>query len=498
MPVIYSGKKIIPGPFVTISKNYIESGGYLIGQTYQIKIIGKIVAYKGSPDSTGAFHTAPGYPADEVISGDSRLAAIERKIEAIKKLFKEEGHTLEWASDDGSTPLSCNPRIKGINFQEGPWHQTCDFTVDLEADQIYGLADPDDLDEFEVGDIAKATAKHIETYSETWSIKENWNDLNGSLTGTPIFEIVHTISAKGKRHFEPDGTKLKEPWEWAKDFCIARATYDGDTNLYQNTDVLANSALDSRLSPDTALRFVSRTEDVNESSGEYTYSETVIGSNGVGGFYVTGNMNVSSNRGQNGFSITVSGECQGLGKDIAERMEQAEKYLTDARILQIAQAHANGSYVADSYQITLNTSYLNKTITKDITRGSISFSYEYNDRHPHYLTDYYGNPSLSEDYNFSYSGGTPSVAEIFCLGRTLGPVFQDLGTKTTKQKTLTINALMRRSSGGFSSPPDVSAFITGYRPLQVDFAVTDYISNQTKSWNPTTGKFNFSITWNYE
>lgn len=492
MPVIYNGKALIPGPFVSISKIYTDSGTGLIGQKYQIKLIGKLVAYKGSPNSSGTFWTSSGYPPDETIAGSARLAALERKVEALKALFKTEGATLEWASENGATPLSCNPTLKGINFQEGQWVTTVDFSIDLEADQIYGLADPSDLDEFIVGDLTQTTAKHLESYGETWNIQENWDNLATYDSSSQTFIINHTITATGKRHYEPDGSQEKFAWEWAKDFCLARRLYDGSK---VNQDVLPNSIfaqIGHGADPSGfGVFFTARTEDIDEAKGTCTLSCTYTLTNGKN---YTGNISVGVSRGTQGASVSVSGEYAGLGDTLSERNDNAKAALSDATIVAIASANVN----ADSFSsdvVSLNPVPLNKTVTKNLTGGTISFSYEFNDRPTNLLT-HNGKLALVEDYSLSYSGGTPMFAEIFCLGRAIGPVFQNLGTKTTKQKTLSINAVMNRSDSG--TPPDVSPYLNIFDPILVDGAIQQYISGNTQSWSPRNGQFSYTITWNYE
>ena len=82
--ISYRNQKIIPAPFVNITKSYErDAQGKKIGATFTITLTSKIVAFMGSPNSSSVFHTGTGYPADEVISDNSRLAAVLRKIESV-------------------------------------------------------------------------------------------------------------------------------------------------------------------------------------------------------------------------------------------------------------------------------------------------------------------------------------------------------------------------------------------------------------------------------
>src|SRR5687768_10659426 len=109
--VIYDSKRIIPAPLVTWQRAFDTTGdGEAVGTTYQFTVTGELVAFMGSPDSDGTFWTLGGYPADESIAADSRLASILRKQDALRELFAIEGKTFEVQSADGSQPLTCNPR----------------------------------------------------------------------------------------------------------------------------------------------------------------------------------------------------------------------------------------------------------------------------------------------------------------------------------------------------------------------------------------------------
>ena len=162
--VLYDGKRLIPAPLVTINKSFQKSGnGENIGSTFSLTLTGTVVAYMGSPDSSGTFYTGSDYPADEVIAADNRLGAIQRKQEAIRHLFRQEGLQFEIQSSVTDEPVRCNPRITSIDFAEGIWYDRCDYTITLECDQLVG------------GDFAEEDSfnQYLSDASEEWSIDTN-------------------------------------------------------------------------------------------------------------------------------------------------------------------------------------------------------------------------------------------------------------------------------------------------------------------------------------
>ena len=80
--VKYNGNRLIPAPLVNINKTYTKSSdGSIIGSIFNVSLVGEIVAWKGSPASSGIWHTGTGYPADETIDSNSRLSAIQRNTQ---------------------------------------------------------------------------------------------------------------------------------------------------------------------------------------------------------------------------------------------------------------------------------------------------------------------------------------------------------------------------------------------------------------------------------
>ena len=448
----YGGKKIIPAPFVSISKEYQDIGGYKVGSVYTINIIGKILAFKGSPNSSGAFHTGSGYPADETITEDARLAAMERKIEALKELFSTDGLVLEWQSDNGASPLKCNPRIKSVSIQDGSWYNTCDFTITCEADDLVGLASPGAESFLVDGD----AAAYIQAFSESWGIEQV---LEADAT---YYVVTHTMSATGKRHYEPGGGVDKEAWERARDLISVKKGMDGD--------ILSASLIEDLSSYGQYVQ--SNSENIDEIAGTYSYTEIYSLSNQN----YTETFTVQTSAGSGNISVTVSGEIRGFGGTVDERIAAASAAIGEDILFNRAQTYSGYS---------LNANYLNKNVTKSPTSGTISYSYEYNDRASYLIPG-----ALSEDYQVSFEDPSDIFAEIVVLGRVAGPVLQNLNTVSARIKSLNISAVMPRNTV-YSNPPDVTSIVNNFKPGVC------FTNKPTATWNPITGSFSYSVSWTY-
>lgn len=190
--VVYDGKAIIPAPLVNINKVYrAANDGTRHGVLYEISLGGTLLPFRGSPsgnytlgDPTNAFWTSSGQPPDEVFSPvDDAFSNLERKQEALRWLFREDGKILEWYGG-ANPPVKCRPKVKSISFPEGQWADRSQYRIELEAEYLTGIVDEDIFD-----------ASGLQSVSEEWQ----FNEIVGQ-TGK-VYEISHTVSAQGQLTF---------------------------------------------------------------------------------------------------------------------------------------------------------------------------------------------------------------------------------------------------------------------------------------------------------
>ena len=220
------GRKIIPAPLVSITKNYqINDDGAKRGTTYSITLQGTLLPYRGSPSGdytsiSGAFWTVGGYPPDQSIGGTDgdNFNSLLRKQEALRWLFSEDGGALEWQPAGGQPPVKCYPKFLSINFTEGQWADRCDYTIELEAPWIYinGTLDIED----------SISTDLISSSTETWSFEE----IDGR--DGEQYRVTHEVNAKGILGYDGAGALYdsKQAWEHAKVFVDTRidGTVDND------------------------------------------------------------------------------------------------------------------------------------------------------------------------------------------------------------------------------------------------------------------------------
>lgn len=211
--VVYDSKAIIPAPLVTVTKVYRAAGdGKKHGVSYGISLVGTLLPFRGSPsgdytlgDPSNAFWTLGGYPPDETyVGGDTPFVNLERKQEALRWLFREDGKILEWYGG-ASSPIKCRPKVLSITFPEGQWADRCSYHVELEAEYLVGITDEDIFD-----------TSGLLSVSEEWQ----FNEVPGH--DGKVYEIIHTVSAQGTLTFDDITGAETDAWSNAKIWCDAR------------------------------------------------------------------------------------------------------------------------------------------------------------------------------------------------------------------------------------------------------------------------------------
>ena len=467
----YNNKRLIPCPLVSITKQFQRTAdGTLIGTYWEGTINGTIVAYMGSPDSDSVLWDQSGYPADESIDADSRLGSIFRKQEAIRELFSEDGHSLEFQSADGSQPLRCNPRITGINFNEGIWFNVCTYTISFQADiiyingQVYGEDD----------------VSYLNDASDTWTI-DTQEDYETETDRTYV--LNHTVSATGKKVYDENGDLLSGlvAWEWAREWVLPRL---GFQSTYLNS-----SGVRDLPSYYTGYNHT-RTENIDHLGGQYGVTETWTLASGA----AIENFNLSTTKStQDGLtSVSIDGTIRGLENRNSDMIVTTSKY---ANALNKYNS-ISGSILSRALtysEINLNPVPISETISRDPFGGTINYSYSYDTRPTRLF-----NNAKSETISIQDSKDAQVIAIIPIVGRAAGPILQNLYTKREKIRSINIELVVDLPSGTivdrYNAKPDVTTVAEMVKPT----GFYTYQTDNNETWDVTTGRYSFSRTWTYE
>lgn len=516
--VMYDEKRLIPAPLVTINKEYQRSSdGQKIGVNFVLTITGTLFAYKGSPLSDGSFHSAGGYPSDEDISTEARLGAIERKMEALRQLFATDGLELEFQSGDGSAPIKCNPEFQSLNFPEGIWHDTANYTIVLNTPTLSGgtLAgdNEENLAEFDY---------NISAASEAWSLQSNEQAQGVSLSlgegsnppsnnDSKTYTLTHTVTATGKKTFNNDGSVENLGWQNARNFVASRAGYDSSpisqallpisAGPYEPTPDPPGSGPTPPVNPAKPYNHT-RSITYDEVAGTYSLVEvwTIANQDYLEQFTVSTVESADTGLKRVTIAGTVSGLYERSADSVSDTVtgyENADAAWNTIEGLLITRAQ-NYSGIS-----VLNTIPLNATTGRNPANGIINYSYEYDTRPSNIVTG-----SKSEVISVNNNWGVNIFAEQIIIGRALGPKLQDIGTYNSLKRGLSLEIVFDPVSGmpsnltsGFTGPSsaamsDIQNIVDAANPSTQ--SLTTFVSNQTDNWNPLTGRYSYSVEWTYE
>lgn len=295
--VLYDGKAIIPAPLITITKSYRAAGdGTKHGVGYEISLIGTLLPFRGSPsgnypspgDPSNAFWILGGYPPDEIYAGGNvPFERLERKQEALRWLFREDGKIFEWQGAPAS-PVKCCPKIRSITFPEGQWADRCEYRIELEAEYLTGVIDEDMFD-----------ASGLQDVSEEWQ----FNEVVGH--DGKVYEISHIVSAKGALTFEGGETR---GWLNAKNWCVTKIANIPDSDFVTYATNFTNWVNGG----------YTKSTNVAERDGSYAITETWIireaGPGETAKTYIEKSFNVIHRTEDDAVDVSYNGTIYGLSE----------------------------------------------------------------------------------------------------------------------------------------------------------------------------------------
>lgn len=459
--VNYQNSRLIPAPQVQFSKSYFTSDdGTKIGSAWNIQISGTIVAFKGSPTSVGVFHTISGFPADETVAENQRLGSILRKQQAIRDLFSEDGHSLEWQSEDGTAPIKCNPRVTGIEFQQGIWYDRCEYTISLTAQTLYSSGLP-------VGEDGSLD-QQIESASESWSIESSDEPVSTSVNR--IYRVGHTVTAKGSRLYDNSGGSTAG-YVQAKAWVVARLGMDASILSASMVGNLSGLGMYNSL----------RSENIDEVAGSYSVTESWVLS--ASAATETFDINTTTSLADGLTRVTVDGTITGYDTPASSKYANAIAKYASISPLGLA---ASYSGVGNLKAIPVSTSVAKNPIT-----GVIRYTNEYDNRPNNLISG-----ARTESITISDSMPTQFVVPIFVLGRAAGPVLQNLNTSRERRRTVSIEAVMTLPAGGvFTASPrgQCEGIANNHRPPGTAFE-----DENNDSWDIKNGRYTFTRSWIWE
>lgn len=489
MPIRYNRKKIIPAPFVGITKNYdrAEDGNH-VGSTFAVVLHGTILPCKGSPTSSGTFWTTDGYPVDESISSDSILTSVLKKQAALRSLFATEGQLFEIEPFDGTPAVSGYPRVVGMEFAEGPWHTKADYTVTLEFDELYGFMGQEDAavsGDFFLDSIGNKL--YLKQTNEAWDLE--FNETAEGPSSAHTFRLTHRISALGKQTYGPNGL-VSEPWKHARRWVTPR--------LGLNSSFVSSTSGLNLPGYYQGFNHV-RTENTDKMQGSYGVTETWIISSG--NVFEDFNVSVVTGIEDPHTKVTIEGTVTGMDTRNTSFAITQTKY--EAALAKFNTINPTTIYSrASSYSglSSLNSSAISSTVGKNPNNGTITYNFVFDDRPSNCIAG-----ALSESIQVTDKNATDVFAKIPVLGRAAGPILQDLNTVTESSRTVSIDVVVPitgvcTAAGILAARPQaaVAALISDFESNLTGSYSQVFKETDTENWQPKIGKYSRTVGWTYQ
>lgn len=469
--VIYNSFKLIPAPFVSLSKDMqTNEDGKIVGTLFSITLKGSLIAHRGTPRTDGTFVTF-GYPEDEDVAENEKLSALIYKQTALRKLFGREGLLLEIEGYDGCIPFRCNPRVKRFEFPEGgqgrvSWVDKCDYTIQLEADKIYGKFGNE-----EEGDPANYK---VSKSDEQWTV-----EIADERVQTQ--RLTHSVSATGKRFYLPDGTLEMEAWEQARRYVLNRIGLGIDA-----ARLTAPSVLDNTVS---AYNYI-RSQHVGETNGTFQVSEQWLcfAPTGVPAIE-EGTINIRESA-EGRVTVSMDGTITGLEeRNNSTYVLTTSKYNNAFDMWDIEVRPNLFTRAAAAAGTTLHASPNAFSYGINQRAGVISYQAEYDDR-PTPATS----GAVSEIIEIVNNNQADIYATIPVLGRTAGPILQDIVTNTAKRRSIHIEVVMPAKSQTYTpTAPNTTTIVTANMP-----GGTVFMDSDEERWNAYTGRYSRTTQFTWE
>lgn len=587
MPVIITKNNVeyslVPAPLVTFNKQvYNNVGRPGLGTDFTITLQGTLLPTHGNPyyyatgdlvqlaNTTTAWTTSSEVESAEVVNLDGLklLDVTIKKQEYIRNLFtnpivngraqpiKVQIRGWNEAGITASTGLTFYAFVDDISFDaDSRWANPTTYSINLRTSSFEASS----ANTFTEGseNLEIASGYFISNLTETFDVQEDGRTTLTFATDPAIansqnvirinkvYTINRSITAVGSPIYDANGNYDggHAPWQQASGFIHTYLKVGGGV-LVSGLSGIANEGVRlycsgiSYSNPQyRAGNFVYQ-ESIDREAGSYTLSETYTLFSGV--YPVIETVTINQDISENGTrSFSVQGNIQGINTvqgfaSSGDAFFNAQNYFLKV----IDTGIPATPYYYARYFLTYNDGAgivtpwlhprpLNQSIARDLNAGTISYTYNFDDRPANIVP---GSISESIQINDTYPGELFSVTPV--IGRSQ-PVLQYLNSRSEYKRNLSINITMAQTGSPafgvvnnfgniinssdrrialqrmfFNEKPSISQTAALNDIFQSANPVNDptfivangkcFHSAPTETWDPRTRNYSYSIEWTYE
>jgi hypothetical protein len=388
----------------------------------------------------------------------------------------------------------------------------------------------------------------------SWSNNSSINKFLEPKNTFKVYTISRSVTAVGSPVYDSSGNYVSglEPWQHASGYIFSYLG-TGLAPLGSGSGFLFAT---SGLEYGTGWKSINNQHETGIKASNFSYQETVDKEAGTysinetytvfsGGYPVIETININQDIGEDGITnFSVQGTIEGLNTAVpsasGNAYENADLYFSgvvDTGFYSGINGHITQPYLYARGMLNIDNSprwlhpvALSRSVARDINKGVISYTYNFNDRFPNVVS---GSINESIQINDTYPGELFSVTPV--IGRSQ-PVLQYLNSRSEYKRSLSINltmppnrslydSLARESiinnSGilgsdqvllmknylinkkpSITNVTDLNYIFQAANPVNDDnFNVKSgkcYHSAPTETWDPKTGNYSYNIEWTYE
>ena len=515
----YGPKQLKPAPFVSIQREDFRAG-----QTEQIIGVNWLVTLNGTivPEGSGG---------GVLTNTSGALGVFKEKNEIFKAFGTQNDEFVAYISGADCTGymISGFPYVRSLSMDDSTdnFTQTAGYTVELLfASSTAGFQD------------ILSGVYNLQSVGTSFSV--SYEKMGFAYAGESqggLETLTRTVSAQGLNYLNscddgngcrPGNDPLVSAAAYVAEYAqgcpenasgIGFASAIDHDGIFQRKDRVPDGIF---ATGDGIHCFLSnRTQDWDTKEGTFSQTDTFLRMSAglefnASGFKVRDEYSYDcsfdwSAGGQN--TLTVNGTVQGFASYTptgllsgiqSSAADQAEGYYLISQTGRIANIQGKAEEIAASKGSGVHPAcgYIlqGANWSTNAAEGTVTYSETY-------ITDAPFNPDvLSESVNVTRANPSQVYAEQQVLGRSAGPILQDIGTQTATTEELSIEAVvsapsgtsgLMESDGAFKGAPNYSALVASHLGSISGSDISIYKTNDSESFDLKTGRYTRNVGYIY-
>jgi hypothetical protein len=445
------------------------------------------------------------------------LGAVFNGITDLREAFEKDFKLLLLQCEDQGPIISGYPKVVNLDIQNADdnYVRRADYSINLELTSLTGTTSEDggiacgdnsggDLSEWGLVSVNEEYSiefldERVGSTGTTFFGGAEDPDINDKLPS--VFSVQKTITAQGASMACEDGS-YTEPWVRAKAYCLTNLAKQEWKDSAQDLICLSGLHVYNNF----------RNISVNALEGTATAAETYIVTN-ISSQYGLEDFEISCERGvDNPFTtVNIAGNIKGLiaisydecgpiippaiagGPSKFDRAIKQWSLVSGLLYSRAAKAFGN---TPDNYPFQAASQLHVVPITQSLgynpVGGIVTYNFSYDNRSLIYTG------AISETISYSYNERPDLYASIAILGKSNGPLLQDLNTSGPKTTDISIDAFVQPYTGGGSLAGALDDVVVAYtKTVSAAKPSSDqvFLTADNRSWEPALGHFTWSKSW---